>query len=278
MGDINAPQAGILVTVRQSAVDVNVPQGQLLVTYNIPAEAMNATFAGINVTLRQNSNVRVEQAAMLAVVRGSIFNPKLRAWTFDLDAHEMYVINLGNGKTLLLDLTTEKWSWWSSGALERWRVSTGVNWTQSGKVAYENGSDVVVGDDTTGALWILNPEQAVDDPLQPDLRDEGVFATFPRAATGQVLTRGREFLSCYEVYLVCDPGAPAFVGAQVTLNYSDDGGRSYVSAGTIVAEPGNYQQEFAWRSLGIIGAPGRMFRIEDDGALRQIDELSIANG
>lgn len=277
MTDIRAPQAGIIVTVRQAAEELRAVQAGNLVAYNIPSLTLAATFAGINVAITETSIVRVQQAPVLAVVRGSIFNPKLRAWTFDLDGHEFYVINLGNDKTLVFDLTTEKWSWWSWGELERWRVQCGVNWTQSGRVAYDGGSDVVVGDDSIGILWTLSPDQGYDDPLYGGDRAEGVKKSFPRAATGQVITRGRHFVPCYEVYLTCDPGEPAFTGAKLELFYSDDAGRSYVSAGEIVVEEGNFNQDIVWRSLGQIPAQGRMFRIEDDGAVRQINEMSISD-
>lgn len=278
MTDINAPQAGAIAAVEQTAEAVRVPQAVGMVAYNIPAQALAASFGGVSVAYRNISGtIDVQQAYVLAAVLGNVFNPRLRAWTFDLDGHEFYVLNLGNGKTLLLDTLTEKWSWWSSGNLDRWRVQCGTSWTQSGQVALNGGSDIVVGDDSTGILWTLDPDQAYDDPLYGGDREAGVQRAFPRAVTGQVTTRGRNFIPCYEVFLTCVPGTPGLVGAEVTLFYSDDGGRSYVSAGTIAAQQDNYQQEFVWWSLGQIGAPGRMFRIEDNGALRQIYDLSIAD-
>jgi len=51
-----------------------------------------------------------------------------------------------------------------------------------------------------------------------------------------------------------------------------------VDAGAITVEPGNYFQEFAWRSLGKIGAPGRLFQLVDYGAFARIDELDIDDG
>ena len=278
MADVTVPQGGYLAAVRQSAIDVRTSQADYLVAYNIPTENLAASFAGFMVVDNNPATIKVEQAFMFALVRGNIYNPRLRAWWFELDAHEIFILNLGGEKTIGYDLTTEKWLWWSNPTDLHWRACCGTNWVQSGSVAFGHGSDVVVGDDSSGILWILDPMQGYDDPLSAAARAEGTPVPFPRVATGQTITRGREFISCYEVYLTCLPGEPAFTGAQIELLYSDDAGRSYVSAGAIVVEEGNYQQEISWKSLGQFGAPGRLFRIVDNGAIRQIYDLSIANG
>lgn len=258
--------------------DVNISQLGVLAVYNFPSERVIVSQFDVGTVGYVQSDVLVSQLDVIAIVRGSIFNPRLRAWWFELDDHEVWVLNLGRNKTLTFDLSTEKWAWWSNSEANHWRATIGTNWTASANIASDYGSDVIVGDDSTGILWVLDPKQGYDDSPRSQERELGVQVPFPRVATGQVLARGRDFISCYEVYLVCDPGDPSLTGAEVTLSFSDDGGRSYVSAGAIMAQPGNFQQEFAWRSLGLIGAPGRMFRLEDNGALRNIDELSIANG
>lgn len=274
---IQTSQFGV-TTVFEAGGDVQTSQFDITAIYNYPSERVDASqLDAVAVGLVQ-SDLQVSQFDVIAIVQGNIFNPRLRAWWFELDDHEIWVLNLGGRKTLIYDLSTEKWAWWSNPEADHWRANIGTNWTASANIAHDYGSDVVVGDDSTGILWILDPKQAVDDSFRQAEREADIKLPFPRVATGQVLARGRDFISCYEVYLVCDPGEPYFTGASITLSFSDDGGRSYVSAGAIVAEAGNFQQEFAWRSLGIIGAPGRMFRLEDDGAIRQIDELSIANG
>lgn len=258
--------------------NINVSEYDLTAVYNFPSERVDVSQFDAGVVGQIESDVQIAELDVIAIVRGAIFNPRLRAWWFELDDHEIWVLNLGDRKTIIYDLSAEKWAWWSNPEADRWRATIGTNWTTSGAISHDYGSDVVVGDDSTGILWVLDPNQGVDDAVRQEDRAQGVKFSFPRVATGQVIARGREFISCYEVYLVCDPGEPALTGASVELLFSDDGGRNYVSAGVITAEAGNFQQEYAWRSLGIIGAPGRMFRLQDNGALRNIDELSIANG
>lgn len=278
MTDVLVPQGSVLVTFEAFAQSLNLPQLNAIVAYNVPAENIRATYGGALAAFRQASDIKVTQASVLALVRGTISNPKLRAWTFDLDGHEFYVLRLGNDKSLIYDRTTEQWSWWSSGETPSWRVNIGTNWIQSGSVSLSS-SNVVVGDDSLGMLWTLAPEQGYDDPTSPKARDEGEVRSFKRIATGQVVTRGRITIPCYQVYLTANAGQPAYAGASVTLSYSDDGGRSFVAASEpIVAEAGNYYQEFAWRSVGLVRSPGRLFRIEDDGAFAQIDELTIYDG
>lgn len=274
---IRASQLDVALVVTSITGNINVSQYDVTAVYNFPSERVDVSQFDASVIGLYETNVEVSQLDVIAVVRGNIFNPRLRAWWFELDDHEIWVLKLGGRKSLIYDLSTEKWAWWSNPEAEHWRANIGTNWTASGDIAYTHGSDVVVGDDSTGILWVLDPKQGYDDSFRPEERDLEMQLPFPRVATGQVLARGRNFIPCYEVYLVCDPGAPAFTGATVTLHYSDDGGRSYVSAGTIVAEEGNFQQEFVWRSLGQVAAPGRMFRLEDNGAFRNIDELSIDN-
>lgn len=266
------------ITSVEAGGEIATSQFDISIVLNFPSEQVQVSQMDASIVQSVERDTQMSQFDVVAVCRGSIFNPRVRAWWFELDDHEIWVLNLGDRKTLIYDLFSEKWAWWSNPEADHWRATIGTNWTSSDNIAYEYGSDVVVGDDSTGILWVLDPKQGFDDSFRPIERELGVQLPFPRVATGQVLTRGRDFISCYEVYLVCDPGDPSLTGAQVTLSFSDDGGRNYVSAGTIVAQPGNFQQEFAWRSLGLIGAPGRMFRLEDNGALRNIDEMSIANG
>jgi len=271
--EIQAPQAGTIVAVNQVAQALRVPQGISLGIYNVPADNIAATYAGENVTYRRTAQtIRVTQLAPLAVYRGKIDNPKLKSWFYTLDGHDFYILKLGTGgKTLVLDLMTGQWSWWTTGNDLRWRASVGMNWRSSGNIPEQFGSNVVVGDDSYGVLWILDPEKGQDDMLLTDAE-----TTFPRVATGQMVSRGRISLPIYSVYLTASLGDPALTLNNVTLEYSDDQGHSYVTADQPqTTQEGSYDQEFVWRSLGQVRAPGRLFRITDNGAFRRIDSLDV---
>lgn len=249
--------------------------GSLLSLINYPAQELRAAGGQVVTAIRQMADIRVQQASVVSLVRGRTYNPKLRAWTYTLDGHDFYVLRLGDTMTLVYDLSTEEWSWFSSGSLNFWRPNTGINWYSAGTIPEQYGSNVVCGDDTFGHLWVLNPEQGYDDyPADPP----GDPQRFPRLATGQVITRQRIFLPVYEVYLTASFGEPVADGDGVELLYSDDLGNSYVSAGVEPVTEGDFNQEFAWRSLGQIGKSGRLFRLSDDGAFARIDGLDCHIG
>ncbi len=271
--EIDAPQGGFMVAYRANTTDLNLPQANFMVPYNVPADAINSTFAGINVPYRRIAQeIDVTQSNMMVVTRGKITNPKIIAWAYTLDGHDYYVLKLGTeAKTLVFDISTGMWSWWSGPDTPRWRANCGMNWRSSGNIPSIYGSNVVVGDDSYGVLWVLDPEKGLDDHLLSEAE-----VTFPRVATGQMITRDRNFLPIYTVNLTASLGAPALTGNTVTLEYSDDQGNTYVTADEPqIAVAGNYEQDFMWMSLGLVRSPGRLFRISDDGAFARIDGLDI---
>lgn len=196
-------------------------------------------------------------------------DPRLRAWHFSLDGHDFYVLRLGTDMTIVHDLTTGQWSWWHSPDRQNWRANYGFNWLSSGPNSADYGSNVFVGDDEEGVVWALDPEQAYDE------KPAGGLEYFLRVATGQIATRTRRFLSVFQAYLMGSLGRPAYIGAEVKLEYSDDSGLTFKDAGDIEVRNLDRVQELAWRSLGRIYAPGRLFRVTDDGAVARIDSLDV---
>lgn len=279
--EIRAVQARVLSVQRQSTQELKVLQARSLAVYNIPADTLRATSVNINVVHRDPSVIQATQAHVLAVVRGRTDTPLLRAWSFTLDAHDFYVLKLGTGgKTLVFDLTTKEWSWWSSAGSSSWRASVGVNWDSAGSIPQEFGSNVIVGDDTLGVLWVLDPSQGFDDSVVEVAPDTAAPpAPFPRVATAQIPVRGRNFEQVFNVFLAATTGEPALAGNTFQLEYSDDKGQTYVLAGQPqTVEEGDYDQEFYWTSLGCLRSPGRLFRLTDNGSFPKIDSLDINVG
>lgn len=267
-------QARTLGVGSNVALATRVSLSRSLAIYNLATVATRVSQASTKGLITTNPTLKVSQARVLAVARGRVYNPKLRTWTFNLDGHQFWVLRLAEDKTFVYDLNTKQWSWWSSDNANHWAVNLGLNWRTGGPNAKDYGSNIVVGDDSFGLLWILNPEQGYDEKAL-----DGTPTSFTRVAEAYQITRGRgPGLPCYEVYLTASGGAPASVSTGVTLSYSDDVGNTYVSAGTLPATVGDYTQEFAWRSLGQVPAPGRIYRIQDDGAFARIDGLEINNG
>jgi hypothetical protein len=254
-----------------------VTQNDITVVFNFASQSLQTSQSDVHVISKSgNVPVQVSQLDYDVVYRGKTFDPTLRAWNFTLDSHEFYVLRLGDNKTLIYDLSTDQWSWWATDTLQYWRPNTGTNWSASGSIPFTYGSNVITGDSNFGILWVVNPEQGYDDVTTPEGRLAGQIAKFPRVATGQMLSRGRMTLSCYQTYLVTEGGRPAYENASVTLSYSDDNGNSFVNASEpVIVQPGDYTQEIVWRSLGLIKSPGRIFRVQDDGAISKITELTV---
>ena len=277
-----------------SAVGVEVSQARDLVVSGITSDlelSFARAFAIINfptvseevsqaltlVTLGiGGTTIEVSQARTLAVVRGRIDNPKLRVWTFSLDGHDFYVLRLGDTETLVYDLTSEQWVDWADLNKEFWRANVGQNWVGGSGLGRTYGSDVIVGDDTYGLLWFLDPEQPYDQ--NPDYLAPVQETYFDRIVTGQMVLKGRAVLPCYVCFITSDMGAPAYVGAGVTLYTSDDAGKTYDNQGLVTITTGVNEPELSWYSLGQIEAPGRLFKIVDDGAIARIDGLEMNDG
>lgn len=272
---IRAPQAGVLGVVRSTVPELHVAQGGVMAVYNVPAEFINATQAGITVTFRQTSVLEATQAGVLAVVKGRIANPRIRAWTFSLDGHDFYVLRLGDTLTLVYDVYSEQWMDWISFNKNFWRPNIGVNWIGGAALADTYGSSVVIGDDTYGLLWFLDPDQPYDE--DPDYVPD-VDQYFERIVMGQSAINGRAVVPCFTAWLTTDMGSPAYTGAGVRLEISDDAGNSFFDAGIITVDAGNYSPQIAWYSLGQIAAPGRLFKITDDGAITRIDSMEMDDG
>lgn len=273
---LKAPQSTVMTVFRSVTPSMRAAQGTVMVPYNVPAKAINATVADVMIPYRQVAqSIRSTQGLVLAVVKGQVDNPKLRSWTFTLDDHDFWVLKLGTYfKTLVYDLQTKNWSWWSSASGVNWRASTGFNWRSAGAIPFDKGTNVLVGDDSTGVLWILDPLYGVDDnPV------DSTTIPFPRVATGQITADGREFQPIYSVTLDCVSGYPQLFPDSVTLKYSDDNGQTYITADQPqVSVPASFNQDFQWLSMGRFRSPGRLFQISDMGGLARIDCLDINTG
>lgn len=271
--EIRVTYGAALATVRNAADALRLSAGSALVALNFPTANERVTQLSGIVTVKHNTPLRVTNVAVLVAVKGRTADPKLRAWTFSLDGHDFYVLRLGDTATLVYDLYSEQWMDWDAFSATFWPVNSGINWVGGTGLAQSYGSNVLVGDDNYGLLWFLDPAQPYDQsPESADLQQE-IF--FERVIQGQVAIVGRQVLPCYACWLTTDMGAPAYVGAGVQLEISDDAGATYDDMGTVTVTTGENAPEIAWYSLGQIEAPGRLFRLTDDGAVARIDGMEM---
>lgn len=257
------------------AGDSNVlaSQSDVVAVFNIPAEVVQASQADLAFISLLTSEVEVSQADVIFIARGRTENVTLRVWTFTLDGHDFYVLRLGDQLTLVYDNYSEQWVDWQSSQLPFWRANCGINWTGGEALAAVYNSNVVVGDDNVGILWFLDPEQPYDQSPNEAAAQQEIY--FQRVTMGQVAMKGRGVMPCYAAWLTTDMGAPAYDGAGVTLEISDDAGQTFDDMGMVTVTLGVHSPEISWYSLGQIAAPGRLFRITDDGAVARIDGLEM---
>lgn len=251
--------------IGESAPAARVSLATPVVIYNYPSDYLYAGQDFINTVAESSPVANVSQAMVVVVYRGRIDNPIIRAWTFTLDGHDFYVLRLGTTyPTLVYDTYSEQWSVYGSGISDSWYVATGRNW-QGGRKHALNWSDVVVGDDSTGALFFLSPDGDSDE------NSAGETTAFRRQVTGQVVVKpGYASAPCYGVQLYGSIGGDS---GTVNLEVSDDLGSTYSDMGDVTLAGGEYTTRAHWRSLGSMVAPGRLFRVTDEGALKRIDGI-----
>lgn len=276
-GTVRSSQAGVLAAIQFPTAGARVSQASI----NAPVFSntyIKTSQAYVRAPVFSNTYIKTSQAGVLVAVAGRVQNPRIRAWTFTLDGHDFYVLRLGSDATLVYDVYSEQWMDWDAFAENYWPVNIGFNWI--GAVGLMNaagadyGSNILVGDDSSGQLYFLDPEQPYDEsPYGPNDPQQEYY--FPRVVQGQVPMKGREVLPCFSAWLTTDMGAPAYTGAGVKLEISDDAGATYQDMGTVELTAGENRPELAWYSLGQIEAPGRLFRITDDGAVTRLDSLEM---
>jgi hypothetical protein len=251
--------------------DANVSQLAVRAVYGFPSEAARVSQLIVRSLDEPRPQARVSQLLVRAVIRGRVENPTVRAWTFTLDGHDYYVLRLGDTNTLVYDTYSKQWMDWADLGSGTWRANYGINWLGGQGLAIGYGSDVVAGDDNLGLLWFLDPTQPFDN--NADTAGDPIY--FDRIVMGQVVQTGREVMPCYAAWLTTDMGDPAYEGAAVNLSISDDAGVTFNDMGDIVITTGANYPELSWYSLGQIGAPGRLFKITDDGAVARIDSMEM---
>lgn len=194
-----------------------------------------------------------ETLALVVYAVGGTERLNSRAWGFEFDQHQFYVLHLGQQGTFVYDILSGEWAQWQTAGSNTWNMENGVVW---------NG-EVYAGDNANATLWKLDPESYLDDD----------FRTITRVVTGGIPAEGRDglnsgmlVLSSTRQGLVDDESV-----AYVKLSISDDGGFVYRDRNQIVIDPDKETQDFSWRSLGTIKRPGRVFKITDVGGFVTIN-------
>lgn len=261
----------IATAISESAPDIRMSFLAASAVFNYPTANLYASELIGTVIAEGLADIWATQIYAQVVVRGRVDDPRVRAWTFTQDGHDFYVLRLGNAETLVYDTHSQEWSIYGSGTGDPWRAYTGRNW-QGGRGLALPWSDVVVGDDGTGAIYFLSPDDDNDDDA---ILGEDTPRPFRRRLTGQIVVKpGYISAPCFGVQLFGSIGSGVET-LNINLAVSDDRGFTYDDMGDIALDPLDYNARANWLSLGSMVAPGRLFRITDDGALKRLDALEM---
>lgn len=270
MTDALATQ-GFVLGVGEATPETRAFTTYVLSLAQYPSEDFRTQEAFVNAVTSSSNTVNTYTSFVFAVVRGRDTSPRIRVWTYTLDGHDYYVLRLGATTTLMYDTLTDEWSELSSGSSGPLRVNDGSNWNGAVSQAAVYGSNVITGDDGNGALYFLDPDADQDeDPL---VGGETLWP-FTREIQTQIPLSSYDRVPCYGLQVRGSIGSYAFADG-VTLTFSDDRGATYTSAGEISIDVNDTDQRLFWRSLGSMKAPGRLFKITDDGALKRIDSIDL---
>lgn len=275
MADIRVSQLSASGAV-QVGNDLRLTQFYAFAAVTAPAQDVRVTGVRVDAAVQFGpSTAHLTQLFMLVAVRGRIYDPRVRAWTFTLDGHDFYVLRLGNTETLVYDLSTEQWHVWGSLDTPLWKAYNGMTWQGGARLSDGYGSNIVVTDDANGALYFLSPEEYTDDDA---VEGDTLQRNFTREAPGQIPVEGYGKVPCYDINVFGSVGKNDASLTAATLYYSDDQGVTYTDAGTITVPSGTLTTRLSWRSLGSMMQPGRLFKIKDEGALIRLDYTEVNSG
>lgn len=183
---------------------------------------------------------------------------RTRAWTYTLDGHPFYVLDLGEEGTFLYDTDTGQWCRNQTDGYVGWNFRIGTMWGEDNRI---------IGGDTFNPIaWELDPDELIDEGFRP----------ITHIATGGLMTRSRINLAVEALRLSgsigdLDDGATVAMDMQ----FSDDEGATWSPTFTVEMLASDFTGEIAWRSLGSFMAPGRVFNFTDVGGIVRIDGADV---
>jgi len=174
---------------------------------------------------------------------------------YDIDGHVMYGLHVRGRGTFVYDLMTAQWAEWETADFGFWNAQYHVKWRDDyyASTMFEN------------QLNLVDPTAILDDS----------FRTNSFIATGRLESQDREYVANPEAQIF---GSIGLRGGDVNLRYSDDEGANYSDNLTVTMAAGVRNANVMFYDLGSVTAPGRIYQIEDAGALRRIQTLKVKLG
>ena len=205
--------------------------------------------------IKQNNNqttLFISTAPVVIPTNPNIGVPRQRAWSFVLDGHTFYVLDLGLEGTFVYDITTEQWAQFTTQGFIQWDAGNGVMW----------GNRIVAGDLLSNQVWEV---------VASVTNDQGSL-DIQHTVTGGLASRSRQYHSVDNVQLAISKGQyDDPTSTAVNLRFSDDGGQTWSPYFTVTLPDGQTLGSLQWSSLGAFSAPGRVFEFSDIGGPIRID-------
>lgn len=253
-------QADTLVAMTSLAGSERLTQGNVLTAINYPTQKERTTQGNVLVTAVPSTQIRNTETNVLVAILVGAEERILRAWTFTQDDHDFYVLQAG-AYSYVYDKLTEQWCQWQSpDAQYYFRGADGCGW---------NGINVCCDPDT-GAIYQIDPVGRLD------------YGTTP--ITSQVycgLTeRFRDHVPAFMAEVaISQASTPLGIdGSTVSITLDSFDTINWYNHGSV---PGSSIGTPTWvrfYGLGLIGSPGRLFRVTDTGVARRIDGINLEIG
>jgi hypothetical protein len=210
-----------------------------------------------NETVFHFGGLVVDDTSETPPVDTSLAESRLRCWTYTLDGHTFYVLDLGVEGTWVWDLTSSEWANFFTTGFLQWDVANGTQW----------GNRVVGGSLNTTDVWELKAEASSDNDAALDI---------VHTVTGglQMRTRGKLSVGALRVMTSSNKIGAIAGTSSLDMRFSDDNGDTW-SATYSVALTSSVTAEIAYRSLGSFAAPGRIFELRDVGGPVRIDGADV---
>ncbi len=179
----------------------------------------------------------------------------VNVFPYDLDGHVMYGLHIRGRGTFVYDDMTGQWTEWKTADFPFWNAQYHVKWNDEyyASTMFEN------------QLNRIDPDSVLDDS----------FRTNDFISTGRLESQERGYVSNPEAQIF---GSIGLRGGEVNLRYSDDEGVNWSDYLTVDMSPGVRNANVLFYDLGSVTAPGRIFQIQDNGALRRIQSLKVMLG
>lgn len=175
------------------------------------------------------------------------------AWTFELDGHMCYVLDLATNGTLIFDKTTGQWYHFETAGYDgHWNMKNGFHWLA--------GRKIVGGDIASSKVWNLDKAAFLDEGWRPVVYE----------IRGALFSEDNDYKGVYALRLIGAAGRTADDETPVVyMQFSDDEAATWSNTYTIELTS-DKNQRVEWTSLGSFAAPGRIFRIFGPGGAKYI--------